>query len=340
MVEITLDSLRQDSQEAVDKANESLDQQNTKYKPDPRFWKPIIPTDGNSEYVVRFLPNAHGTTPPFVPIHKFQFKVGNTWYINNSRETIGEKDPCNELTMKDSNTPSIGRDEVRKQGRMRKTVNIANILVIQDRVNPGNEGKVMLYEFTRQILDKVQEAIKPNYDEKPINIFDLEAGPNFIIRTKKQNGMVNYLDSKFSTELKPIADTQDGILEIAKQTVDLYEFINPDNFKSYEELKAQLDNVMANALPGTTTANTTANAGFGNAPAQQPQGGSYNAGVDTNQSTGQPQSTPTADFNYPDSLNDRPAGHTGKGTEITELPGDSTGTNEVVDASFFENNMG
>ena len=87
--------------------------------------------------------------------------------------TIGGKDPVGELNRELWNSGTdANKDIVRKQKR--KLSFYANIYVVQDKLNPQNEGKVFLYKFGKKIFDKIMEAIfEPEFeDETPINPFD------------------------------------------------------------------------------------------------------------------------------------------------------------------------
>lgn len=90
------------------------------------------------------------------------------------------------------------------------------------------------------------DKANPTYeDESPVNVFDLWEGANFKIRMRKKDGFTNYDESLFM-EPSPVADTDEEILEVVKKQYPLREFLDPKNFKSYDELKKKLDSVLSN----------------------------------------------------------------------------------------------
>ena len=93
-------------------------------------------------------------------------------------------------------------------------------------------------------------------DEKALNPFDMWAGANFKLKIRKVEGYQNYDKSEFESS-SVLGDFDDDKLEaIWKSEHSLKEFLLPENFKSYEELKAKLDKVLgldgAPPVPKTT----------------------------------------------------------------------------------------
>ena len=80
-------------------------------------------------------------------------------------------------------------------------------------------------------------------DEDPVNPFDFWKGANFKLKIRNVEGYRNYDKSEFDSA-SPLAD--DSTLEtIWKKQNSLSEFVDPKNFKSYDELKAKLQAVLA-----------------------------------------------------------------------------------------------
>jgi hypothetical protein len=121
---------------------------------------------------------------------------------------------------------------------------ISNVLVVRDPANPENEGKVFLYKFGKKIFDKVKDVMQPTFeDEKPVNPFDLWEGANFKLRIRQVEGYRNYDKSEFDGPT-PLDENEDKLEAIWKQTNSLAAFLDPSNFKSYDELKAKLNTVL------------------------------------------------------------------------------------------------
>ena len=212
---------------------------------DNRFWQPTVDAQKNGTATIRFLPPKDGENMPWVRLwrHSFKGKTGQ-WYIENSLTTIGETDPVSEYntTLWDS-----GDEELKNQARnqKRRVLYIANILVVSDPKNTQNEGKVFLYSFGQKIFEKIMEAMKPeDPTEDGFNPFDFWQGADFKIVVKDVSGFRNYDKSKFVTP-KALFNGDEAELEtVYNQLYSLEEFVNPKNFKSYDELKKRLNRVL------------------------------------------------------------------------------------------------
>lgn len=214
---------------------------------DDRFWQPTVDKAGNGYAVIRFLPAPDGEDVPFVRMfdHGFQGPTG-LWYIENSLTTIGKQDPVSEYNSKlwnaNANDDSLERKQARKQKR--RLQYISNIYVIQDSGNPENEGKVFLYKYGKKIFDKLNEAMNPQFaDEEPLNPFDFWEGASFKLKIRNVEGYRNYDKSEFG---KPevLFDSDEKIEEVYRKAYSLQAFLNPSNFKTYEELQARLVKVL------------------------------------------------------------------------------------------------
>jgi hypothetical protein len=145
------------------------------------------------------------------------------------------------------------KEIARKQKR--KLQYFANILVIEDKANPQNEGKVMLYRFGKKIFDKCMEAMQPVFeDETPVNPFDFWEGAEFKLKIRKVDGYWNYDKSEFGSK-SALFDNDDEIEAVWNKQYPLSEFSAESNFKSYDELKTRLGTVLAGT---TTVGNVTA----------------------------------------------------------------------------------
>ena len=91
-------------------------------------------------------------------------------------------------------------------------------------------------------------------DETPINPFDFWKGANFKLKIRKVDGFWNYDKSEFEG-VSAIADNDDNIKAIWEKQYPLNPFLEPSNFKSYEELKEKLNRV----ITGTKSTDTVEN---------------------------------------------------------------------------------
>lgn len=220
-------------------------QTETKSYVDDRFWRVEGDKAGNGTATIRFLPRVEGDELPWVRIfsHGFQGPTGK-WYIENSLTTLSENDPVGELNTHLWNSGSEANKEIARKQK-RKLSFIANVLIVSDPKHPENEGKVMLFKFGKKIFDKIMDKARPTFeDEKPVNVFDLWEGSNFKLRMRKKDGYANYDESVF-TEPCAASDDENTLLKIVNSQVKLTEFVDRKNFKSYEELKKKLNEVLS-----------------------------------------------------------------------------------------------
>ena len=217
---------------------------------DERFWKPEVDASGNGYAVIRFLPAPDGETVPWAKVYSHAFQGPGGWYIENSRTTLGEKDPVGEVNRQHWNDGTEeGKDIARKQKR--KLSYYSNIQVIKDPKHPENEGKVFLYKYGKKIHDKILAAMQPEFqDETPVNVFDLWEGANFKLKIKKVAGFWNYDSSEFDSVSALSSD--DTELEATwKSEHSLEAFTAADQYKSYEDLEKRLQLVLGSAPRAT-----------------------------------------------------------------------------------------
>jgi hypothetical protein len=223
---------------------------------DDRFWRPEQDKQGNGFAVIRFLPEIDGEDCPWVKVYSHAFQGMGGWYIENSLTTLNQKDPVSELNSELWNTGSE-EDKNIARSRKRKTTYISNILVIKDEANPQNEGKVFLFKYGTKIFDKIQEKMKPEFkDEQAINPFNFWEGCNFKLKIRKIGGYTNYDKSEFDSTSALFGGDDVRIEKIWKQQHALQPFIGPESFKSYDELKKRLFDVLGGDIRGTTPASS------------------------------------------------------------------------------------
>ena len=248
-INMDFESLKKSSSnfDAITKALETKmtpenQQSNNKYQ-DDRLWKPELDKTGNGYAVLRFLPASNGEEMPWQRVwtHAFQDKGG--WFIENSLTTLNQKDPVSEENTRLWNT-GIDSDKDIARKRKRKLSYYANVYVVSDPKHPENEGQVRLYKFGKKIFDKITEAMQPAFeDEQAINPFDFWKGANFKLKIRKVDGYWNYDKSEFEG-VTPLKESDDEIKAIWEKQYPLKPFVDPSNFKTYDELKEKLNRVI------------------------------------------------------------------------------------------------
>jgi len=214
---------------------------------DERFWQPEVDAAGNGYAVIRFLdtPAVDGEDGlPWVQIWSHGFQGPGGWYIENSLTTLGKTDPVSEYNTVLWNSGIEANKEIARKQK-RKLTYIANILVVSDAKRSQNEGKVFLFKFGKKIFDKIKEQLEPQFaDETPMNPFDFWKGANFKVKIRNVEGYRNYDKSEFDSPASLFGGDDAKIEQVWKSAHSLKDFLKPDNFKTYDELKTKLNKVL------------------------------------------------------------------------------------------------
>ena len=241
------------------KKMESMTTSKDSYK-DDRFWRPELDKSSNGYAVIRFLPAVDGEDLPWAKYYSHGFKGKGGWYIEKSRTTLGEKDPVSEMNTELWNSGIESDKDIARQ-RKRRLHYTSNILVVSDPANPQNEGKIFLYKYGKKIFDKIQEAMNPEFeDENPVNPFDFWQGANFKLKVRKVAGFINYDKSEFESA-SALFDGDDEKLEaLWKTQYALGEFTDPSTFKTYDELKKRLGDVLGSDIRNSVPSDSVSTA--------------------------------------------------------------------------------
>ena len=232
----------------MEELNKIQSSEKKSYK-DDRFWKPELDKSDNGYAVIRFLPPVEGEETPWVRLFSHGFKGKGGWFIENCPTTIGLKCPLCEANSELWNSGLESDKDIARQ-RKRRLNYISNIMVVEDPKNPDNEGKVFLYKFGKKIFDKIMESLQPEFaDEEPVNPFDFWKGANFKLKIRKVAGFTNYDKSEFAAPTA-LNDDDEVLEKIWQQQYKLQEFIAPDQFKSYNDLKNRLEMVLTGGARG------------------------------------------------------------------------------------------
>lgn len=236
-------------------ANAFNEKKSYKNETDSRFWKLSRDENGNGGALIRFLPDMNGV--PFVTLSKIraQNKDGKGFFVNEwSPTSIGLPDPFDEEFSKLWKAGE--KDTAKTLGRSIRF--ITNIYVVKDPANEENNGKVFLYDMSQSMMEMIKEVMIQTesmkaLDEEPIAVYNPVEGNNFLIKVKDgTNGIPTYESSKFADKVTGIfADEAEATAAIAEKTYALKEFLEPSNFKTYEELTDLLNRFMKRDGKGT-----------------------------------------------------------------------------------------
>lgn len=252
---MSLAELRKKNKEALASFQKTMNEEKSggSNSSDERFWKPFFDKEkGRGHAIVRFLPAPQGEDLPWVKIfrHAFQGPTGK-WFIENSLTTLGGKnsDCVGDLNKRLWNS-GVESDKDVARAQKRKIEYITNVLVVDDPENPENNGKVFLYRFGPKIYSMLEEAMNPDEadpDLDPINPFDPWEGADFVIKMKGQQlGTVlvpNY-DKSYFKNPKAMFEDDEEIESTWMKCHSLQDFVAADKFKTNEELKRRLFEVL------------------------------------------------------------------------------------------------
>ena len=219
---------------------------------DERIWKPTVDKAGNGYAVLRFLPAAEGTDLPWARYwdHGFKGPTG-LWYIENSLTSIGQPDPVGELNSRLWNS---GHEEDKETARKqkRRLHYVVNALVVEDPSAPQNEGRVVLFKFGKKIFDKIQDLMQPQFPgETPVDPFDLWNGADFQLKIRNVEGYRNYDRSEFKAPSPLFEGDEVQLQAVLNQLHDINQFVDPANYKTYEQLQSKLNEVLGQSAPST-----------------------------------------------------------------------------------------
>ena len=223
---------------------------------DERFWKAQTDKSGNGFATIRFLPPSDGEDLPWARVFNHGFKGPGGWLIDNCPTTVNKQCPVCEANTELWNTGDKDNQNTVRD-RKRKLKYISNIYVIKDPSNPDNEGKVFLYSYGKKIFDKLNDLMRPQFeDEAEVNPFDLWEGANFKLKIRQVEGYTNYDKSEFES-VSPLSTDDDEMETVYNKQYGLEEFTGTEAFKTYDQLKERLNKVL-----GTVQTSRTAEEDF------------------------------------------------------------------------------
>lgn len=230
------------------------------YEKDERLWKPTPDKLGNSYSVIRFLPRnmeEFDEVNSFLgPVYSHSFKNPTTekWFIENCPRSIDKDAKCPVCEYNWAIFKNYDKETAKEKTTLTKgkASYYANIIVLKDGTNPENNGKIFIYKFGKTIMDKIKNCLAPQYEEDPaFDPFHPIEGANFILKTKKKGGYLNFDDSKFESQT-PISKDNKKIEGVLEQLYSLNDIIAPSNFKTYDALKTRFEFVMNSRISPET----------------------------------------------------------------------------------------
>lgn len=235
-----------------------LEKKSDKSYSDDRFWSYEMDKTGNAFAIFRFLPRCEGEAVPWVKVYSHSFKVGNRYYIENCPTSIGRNDcPVCQANNVLWDT-KIEANEIIARSRKRKLSYISNVLILKDPAKPENEGKVMLYKYGMKVHQKIEAKISPSFEgEVKIDPFDFWGGCDFKLKIRKLDNQANYDLCEFDSVRPLFGGDEEKLEKLWKSQYRLVEFINPEQFKSFDDLNKKFLSVLSsNPVTVNTNSNT------------------------------------------------------------------------------------
>ena len=201
----------------------------------------ILRTEVGNTYTVRLLPFAKDPKKTFFHYYQHGWNSFATGQYTSaiSLQTFGERDPIAEERYKILRTGSEEEKEKAKR-IVRSEKWLVNVYVVNDPVNPENNGKVKILRYGKQIHNIVVDAIEgdDSADLGP-RIFDLSPnGVNLRVKVEKQGDYPSYVSSKFAMPSAIDNLDEDDHKGVYDKVFDLTEIFN---IKSYDELKDMMN---------------------------------------------------------------------------------------------------
>lgn len=225
---------------------------------DPRFFVPGKDKEGNIACVIRFLPSPD--TPAVLEkcTHYVKGMDGKTYFEHCPR---AHGKPCPVCSYAGKAWGDGDKEAYKKWGNSSKY--IANIVCINDTVNPDNNGKVFLWEFGATIYKQIDGKVNPqNKLQQPSIVFDYVNGENYNLIGKKNSfrapdGKVReYDDFKEASGFTGKSSLSDAeIQSFDSQLHDMGEWLPENILKPFDQLKEKFDSVMGvfNTQPSVST---------------------------------------------------------------------------------------
>jgi len=212
-------------------------------------YRNILSLEANDKpYTVRLLPNIKNPEETILHYYHHGWKsVATGQYTGiTSPSTWGDRCPVSELYFKIQRESSDADKERAKANLRRKENWFVNVYVVNDPVNPENNGTVKVLRYGKQLDKIIQSAINgDDAQEFGARIFDLSPeGCSLRIKVELVSDrpgatkFPTYTASKFLNASAIDGLDDDKIAEIYNNTFDLNAFIER---KSSDEIKAFID---------------------------------------------------------------------------------------------------
>lgn len=264
------ESMFADIRKAIKEQKENKNNQNFK-----DILKFTMPKDGNTNtYVIRLLPNVKDPSNTFFKYISYDWNSFSTgkWLKVISPVTFGERCPIQELKARIYNSKNSTEEEKNKIREIRRREHwLVNVYVIDDPVDPSNNGTVKIIDIGRQLMGKIESALSDDDPDSLGNDIFLKSktsnGYNFKVIIKKEAAYPTYNDSAFTRKMftiPGIEDNQELIAKIYESTFDLKTIYPVKSYKELEDVLQEhyfvsVDTISNNTSTNAATSNIVSN---------------------------------------------------------------------------------
>jgi hypothetical protein len=166
------------------------------------LYKEILKFKVGNTYVLRLLPNINTPQNTFYHFYTHGWNSFTTGqYVSTlSLQTIGQADPISKerYRLLKNGTPEekAKAETVKWQEQW-----YVNVYVVDDPVNPENNGTVKIFRYGKMLDKMIKSAIEgDDSDEFGARVFDLSpSGVNFKLKVEKQGEWTSYNSSRFTS---------------------------------------------------------------------------------------------------------------------------------------------
>ncbi len=260
---------------------------------DETWWNPPWNENEKNGFAkIAFLPfkdffetEGESTSSPylFLPTHTNMHGTKGKKYWNilcPGQKPFGESISCPicETFFDFYNESESSKKIAQKMGLSRKRYYVGNIIVIKNKMNPDEEGKIFKWKFGVQIRDKINGKINPPDGDEPNNIHNpYDVTPFKIILSEQgqgENSYRSYINSEWDVPGKSIVDwiapklsDEDKMKWIEENIIDkvyaIDDFVSEESYKSESELRKIVNDIMNhyNVVSPTNTTTTSSSTG-------------------------------------------------------------------------------
>jgi hypothetical protein len=201
----------------------------------------ILKFEKDKTYTVRLVPNIQNPEKTFFHYYTYDWSSFSTGQYTTalSPATFGQRCPITENKYRILRNGT--EEEKHKANLLRRNERwLINAFVVDDPVNPENNGTLKIVRYGKQLHKIISDAIDGEGSEDfGARIFDLsENGVNLKIKSEQQGDYITYVSSKFTMPKKIDGLSESKAEEIYNSVFDLSSIVQT---KSNEEILQMLD---------------------------------------------------------------------------------------------------